>query len=205
MKSTGVWLSSGHWWLSWGMRSRADPETIARLIRPILLRWYIYIYVIYILYMYIYMHIYVRIHMWIYTVLNILPILQPPIPWCRMTQWLDARNCNVMSCITNCTTSTFWTYCLYEINLYILMSYSRVRRVYQYCYRDLSEHSAYYYYIYMCIVYQFISTKRRIHASVTLGHRWFRWWHSACSVPCHCLDQCWNIMIWTPRFMAKLT
>ena len=43
----------------------------------------------------------------------------------------------------------------------------------------------------------YISTERRIHASVILGHLRFRQWHVACAVPCHCLDQCWDIIIWT--------
>ena len=43
----------------------------------------------------------------------------------------------------------------------------------------------------------YISTGRRIHASVILGHLRFRKCYVACSVPCHCLDQCWDIIIWT--------
>ena len=43
----------------------------------------------------------------------------------------------------------------------------------------------------------YISTERRIHASVILGHLRFRKCYVACSVPCHCLDQCWDIIIWT--------
>ena len=31
-----------------------------------------------------------------------------------------------------------------------------------------------------------------------LGHHWFRQWLVACSVPSHCLNQCWLIVNWTP-------
>ena len=31
------------------------------------------------------------------------------------------------------------------------------------------------------------------------NHHWFRWWLVAWSVPSHYLNQCWNVVNWTPR------